>query len=355
MIHPTPIRISRRTRNLLLAGALAALLLIMWAAPSVPIIAIGGFALAIIISFPVRALSQIMPRGLAILVSFLSLAGLVVFAIAVLVPILIEQLSALIAATPAIAGEADRMLRSLVMMLADRNLLPGTPEDFISNLGEDLFNRAQALAERALGGLVGFVSGVISIGIALFGMLFVAAYLLIDVRRIKAAYLLAVPSRYRRDARELWDSFGFSLSRYLSGLAFVLIAQGVLSAIALAILGVPYAILLGAWVSITAIIPYLGAWLGAIPAVIVAFFVSPLTAVLTAIVFFAIQQIESNLLTPRIQGVAVRVHPIIILLAVIAGGEIAGLLGVVLAVPTVAVLRVLFDFFRVRITTEENY
>jgi predicted PurR-regulated permease PerM len=73
--------------------------------------------------------------------------------------------------------------------------------------------------------------------------------------------------------------------------------------------------------------------------------------VLTALVFLAIQQLEGNILTPRIQGHTLQVPSILIFLAVIAGGEIAGLLGVIFAVPTVAVLRVLFDFFRARLRT----
>jgi predicted PurR-regulated permease PerM len=134
-------------------------------------------------------------------------------------------------------------------------------------------------------------------------------------------------------------------------LGLVIAIQGALSASALYILGVPYALLLGVWVSISAIIPYLGAWLGAIPAVILAFFESPLTALLTAGVFLLIQQLEGNILTPRIQGQSLRVPSILVFLAVIAGGEIAGLLGVIFAVPTLAVARVLFDFFRVRLRT----
>jgi predicted PurR-regulated permease PerM len=163
-----------------------------------------------------------------------------------------------------------------------------------------------------------------------------------------------MPRRYRRDVRDLWDAFAFSLSRYLSGLGLVAIIQGALSAIALFFLGVPYALLLGTWVSITSIIPYLGAFLGAIPAVLLALFESPTTALLTALAFLLIQQLEGNVLTPRIQGQTLRVPSILIFLAVIAGGEIAGLLGVIFAVPTVAVLRVLFDFFRVRLRTRSQ-
>ena len=221
---------------------------------------------------------------------------------------------------------------------------------------QDLFGRAREIIEGMLGGLVGFISGAFNFGIVIFGIIFVAAYLLVDVRKVKAAYLKAAPRRYRRDARELWDAFGVSLSRYLGGLLFVVVIQGVLAGLALWILGVPYAILLGAWVSLTAIIPYLGAFLGAIPAIAVALiFESPTIAVLTVVAYVLIQQLEGNFLTPRIQGQALHMHPILVLLAVIGGGQLAGLAGVVFAVPALAVLRVLFDFFRVRVRTKLDH
>ncbi len=102
-----------------------------------------------------------------------------------------------------------------------------------------------------------------------------------------------------------------------------------------------------------AFIPYLGAWLGAIPAEIVALTVSPTTALLTAVLFLGIQQLEGNFLTPKIQGNTLRVHPVLVFLAVIVGGGLGGIIGVIVAVPSLAVGRVLFDFFRVRLTTED--
>ncbi len=350
--RPTPIRISARARNALLALGLLAFALLMWAAPSVPVTALGGFALAMALSFPVRWLSRLMPRGLAILVTFLVLIGVGALALLFLVPILIAQLGSLINAAPGIARGAGDALRDLLQPLSERGLLRGTPDDLMSRFGRDLLDLAQDLGRQILGGLVGFVSGAFGVALGLFGVLFVAVYLLLNVRRLKAAYLWTAPRRYRRDARELWDSFAFSLSRYLSGLAFVMVVQGAVSAVALSLLGVPYALLLGAWVSLTAVIPVLGAWLGAIPAVVLAFTVSPTIALITALVFLAIQQLEGNVLTPRIQGEAVNLPSVLIFLGVIAGGEIAGLLGVLFAVPTLAVLRVLFDFFRARLYTE---
>ena len=97
----------------------------------------------------------------------------------------------------------------------------------------------------------------------------------------------------------------------------------------------------------------LGAFLGAVPAVLVALAFGGLTdAFLTALLFLAVQQLEGNFLTPKIQGDTLHVHPILIFLGVIVGGGLFGILGVIVAVPALAVLRVLFDFLRVRLTTD---
>jgi predicted PurR-regulated permease PerM len=348
----TPIRISKRTRTVLLVLGGIALVLLMWFAPTVPVVLLGGFAVAMALSFPVRWLSHLMPRGLAILATFLILIGAVILALLVLVPILIIQLASLVKAAPDIAHDANATVRALLEPLSQLGLLPGTPDQFMSNLGQDLVDLAQGLARQTLGGLVRFVSGAIGVALSLFGVLFVAVYLLANVRKLKATFLLSTPKHYRRDAHQLWDAFAFSFSRYLSGLGLDMFIQGAISAVGLSILGVPYALLLGTWVSLTAVIPYLGAWLGAIPAVIVAFTVSPVTALLTALFYLIIQQLEGNVLQPRIQGSALNVPSILIFLAVIAGGEIAGLLGVIFAVPALAALKVLFDFFRARLQTE---
>lgn len=353
---PTPIYVSSRVLVLISVVGFAAFALLLYAAPIIPVVAFGGIALAIVLSFPVRALSRVMPRAFAILTTFLVLLGIIVLAFVFLIPLLVRQLRNFILITPAIANNANEFLLDLIEPLRQRDILLVPPEQVMQGLVSDLFDRARQLIESFLGGLVGFISGAFSFGIAIFGILFVAVYLLADVRKVKAAYLKAAPRRYRRDARELWDAFGFSLSRYLGGLLFVVLIQGVLATLALQLLGVPYAILLGVWVSVTAIIPYLGPFLGAIPAVIVAltfgsttFESNTTTAVLTVVAYVLIQQFEGSLLTPRIQGHALQVHPIIVLLAVIGGGQLAGLAGVVFAVPALAVARVFFDFFRARI------
>ncbi len=326
-----------------------ALLLLLRAAPTVLVVVLGGLALALVMLFPVRLLAQRLPWGWAIGVSFLLVVGLIGLGVAWLVPILVEQLGALVETAPELLRRGEQVLHRFLEPLTRRGFLPGTPEQFLARLGGDLV----AAAQSVLGGLLGkagrLVAGTFNTFITLFGMVFVAVYLLIDERTIKAAYLRMAPSRYRHDARELWDSFGYSFSRYLSGLGLSLAIQGALSALALYLLGVPFALLLGFWVAITALIPYLGSIIGAVPAVALALTISPRTALFTALVFLGIQQLEGNILTPKIQGDALRVHPIFVFLAVIAGGEVAGLLGVVFAVPALAAIRVLFDFLRTRL------
>ncbi|MGI9048504.1 MAG: AI-2E family transporter [Rubrobacteraceae bacterium] len=352
--RPARIPISSRTGKLLALAGIVALVRIVRYVLGALYIAGVGFAIALILSFPVRALSHIMPRWLAILLTYLLLVGLLILGALILVPLLVGQLRGLISSAPDIARSADRFARDLLQPLADRNMLSGTsPDQVISNVLDQISNRAQDFARNFLGSIVGYFSTAVNFGVNLLGALFVSVYLLLDVRRIKAAYLRALPHRYRWDGRELWNAEGSSLSKYLSGLALDLVIQGALTAIALFFLGVPYAILLGVVVSVTAIIPYVGAFLGGIPGVIVAFFVSPTTGVLTILVYIAIQQLDGNFIMPRIQGQVLRVHPIIVLLAIVIGGGLGGLVGIIVSVPLLAVLRVLFDFFRLRLDIED--
>jgi predicted PurR-regulated permease PerM len=350
--HPTPILISRRTRTALILAVIATLAYVVYRVPDVLAMTVGGIALALILSFPVGFLTRLMPRGLAILLSFLLVVGLVVLAVLYLVPLVVEQLVAFIGAVPGILSTVEQYLQDALNFLQNRGILPTNPDQLISRARDDLTSAAQTVAGSVLSGAFGIVYSTFGFAVTLFGVIFVGVYLLVDVRRIKAAFLRTAPHGYRQDAKTLWEAFGYSLSKYLGGLALVLAIQGVISAVGLFLLGVPYALVLGALVSVLAIIPYLGAWISGIVAVIVALTVSPTTALLTALLFLGIQQLEGNFLTPKIQGDTLHVHPVLVFLAVIIGGGLGGIPGVIVAVPTLAVLRVLFDFFRVRLNTD---
>ena len=357
---PTPIWVPKLIRNVLIVVAvltvLAALVFVAWRVPSALVIVVGGFALATLLSAPVRNLSRIMPRrsrGLAVVVTFLSIVVLIVVGAIFVVPRLMAQFATLSDSLPALAETGRRYLLVGLEQLDEWGILDGTPEQSVPMIERDISESIGGLGGGLLGDPSALVSGAFGLAIDLFGMIFVAAYLLADSRRIKVAYLTAAPRRYRHDARELWNAFEHSFSRYLSGLFLDLFIQGAVSALALYLLGVPYALALGAWVSLAALIPYFGSVLGAVPAVIAAFTVSPLTALFTLIAFIIIQQVEGNFLMPRIQGRSLHIHPVPIMLAVIVGWGLFGILGMVLAVPGLAVVRVLYDFFSIRLRTRE--
>ena len=198
-------------------------MLFLRAAPGVVAIALGGATFALALSIPVMVLSRFVPRGIAILTTVSVLLGIVVLGLIFLVPILIEQLSDLTFALPGIASDLDTNFRGLLQSLEDTGNMPVSTDEVLSTIGQDLLGRVEALARQLLASVTGFVSSVFDLGVLLFGAVFVAIYLLVDARKIKA-YVMAAPRRYRRDAGELWQALDVSLSRYLGGLALILVA-----------------------------------------------------------------------------------------------------------------------------------
>ena len=112
--HPTPIRISRRTRTALILAVLVVLAYVVYRVPSVLTTAVGGVALALVLSFPVRFLGRFLPRGLSILLSFLLVVGLFVLAALYLVPLVAEQFAALVRAVPGIATTVERYVSAVL-------------------------------------------------------------------------------------------------------------------------------------------------------------------------------------------------------------------------------------------------
>ena len=113
-----------------------------------------------------------------------------------------------------------------------------------------------------------------------------------------------------------------------------------------------YALLFGAWVAVTEVIPYLGPWLGAIPPFIYALVVDPISAIWVALLFLGIHQIEGHVVVPNVMGNALRLHPLLVIFGLGAGFELYGLPGALVALPLLAVGRALWEFFADRISFE---
>ena len=352
--EPTPIYISQRMRLVIIAAAVLAVIWLFSLAPSVLRLLLIGSTVALVLSFPVRLLERWVPRNVAILTVVGSTVTFAVIGLSLLIPYGISEISHFVQQLPAISDTVETELRNTLMAMYRRGWIDRHPDIVIEDAQGTLLNRGEVIIEQLLNNAVAALTRSFSIAITTFGVIFVATYLLIDIPKFKTKFVYSFSPAYRRDATQLWATIGDSLSRYLGGLLISILIQGGLATIALYALGIPYAIVLGVWMSLTAILPYVGAFLGAIPAILVALTISWEMAVLVALVYVAINQIEGNLITPRIQGTAVRVHPLLIFVAVIGGSQIAGPLGAILAVPTLAVVRVLVEFLWVRLQVPES-
>src|SRR5439155_6917096 len=113
-----------------------------------------------------------------------------------------------------------------------------------------------------------------------------------------------------------------------------------------------YALLFGAWVAVTELIPYLGPWLGAIPAGTYALVVHPISVLWVTILFLIIHQVEGHVVVPNVMGSALRLHPLLIIFGLLAGGEIYGLAGILVALPLLAAARAIYEFFSERVQLE---
>lgn len=345
----TQIPISPRTRNILVAVGILLLLLLFWRAPTLPKLLLTGMAVALVLSFPVKFLSRFIPRGIAVALVVLTMLALLVLAAVLLVPLAVSQLVSLAEQAPRFLESAYSLSRKIVVNLADLGLLDATPDEAMSQLQKTGADRIEGLLQASVLTAFDTLSGTVAGVFTTLSTILIAAYLLIDGERFRIGFIRMLPMQYRDDALVLWTDVVHALSRYLSGLLVSLTFQGVAATIMLTLLGVPYAILLGIWTSLGAIIPYIGSYVGGVPATIVGFTVSPTVGIVTALTYVVINFIDGNLIAPRVQGQAIRVPPLMIFLAVIAGGQIAGIWGALMAVPALAVARVVLDFLQDRV------
>ena len=293
-----------------------------------------------------------LPRVIAVVGVFAMLALAVVVALLVLIIPAVGQVQALI-------RDPSAMLRSVNGLIAWAGKLPYVGEH-ISRIdqqavsgfvGSNAPSAGQAL--HATTGFIGGVFGVFGTVLNLVLMLIVSIYLLLDRERITRAVLGAIPDTVRGHAIELFHAVEKTLIRYLRGQLTLCAIMGVIGwAIAFSVIG-RYSLLIGLWVALTEIIPVLGAFLGAVPAVLIALFVGGFyKALIVAGLFLVAQQLEGNILVPRVMGGSVGVHPLWVLFATLSGTALYGLVGAIFAVPAVAIIAATLRYLRDKLIFE---
>lgn len=294
------------------------------------------------LSLPITRFLELhkVPRLAAVAVTLVAIASVIAVLLIVLIPIVVEQLSIFASEAPRIArsieGWLDRLRERVGGGIGERQL-----ESLIDRASEVLSGYLAGVAT----GILGTLANVVGMLLAVIVGTVTAFYLLKDHDRIGEYMLRYVPESSKPLAVTLSEGVNGVLSGFLRGQIMVASIVGTLVGAVLLILGVPFALLLAVIAAVFELIPYLGPILAAVPAVLLALSVSPTTTALVLAAFFVIQQLESLVLSPRIIGAHIRLHPITIIFAVLIGARIMGVLGVFLAIPLAGVAKILAEQF----------
>jgi predicted PurR-regulated permease PerM len=275
-------------------------------------------------------------RGLAILLLYLVILLVVLGLLIVSVPPLLNFLMAVFA-----DGILTDHLRQLAVRVAQMGWgnyqmlipvirLPAQFEAYMAQTGDEVQREAWTITQNTLFGL----------GQAL--LLFTMAFYWLTAReRTLALLLLLSPKRHRNEVNAIWTDVENRLGAYVRGQVLLMLIIGVFACLGLLLLRVPYAIALGLIAGLTEAIPYVGPLLGAVPAVVVGFTVSPWIGLAVALYYLLLQAAENYVLEPRIMSSNVGLSPLVIIIAIVAGGMINGVAGAVLAIPLAGALQVI--------------
>lgn len=285
------------------------------------------------------------PKGLAILLIYLLFFGGAAYLIYRVYPAVIHELRDLNEHLPQLIEMYEKLIYQLY---ESTSFLPEAVHDKM----DTLIIRLETTVENLLGKLLGGFTKIFDVIVFITVIPVLVFYLLKDFKQIKAYFKKFIPEKHQPQTRKLLHAINDSLGNYLRGQLLVCLFVSLASLIAFHLFGIKYALLLAIIMGLTNIIPYFGPIIGAIPVIAITLTMSGKLIIFVLLAIFVIQLIESNLLSPYIVGKSINIHPIAIIFALLLGGQISGVIGMILAVPTLTILNVfathIFAFKRER-------
>jgi predicted PurR-regulated permease PerM len=264
------------------------------------------------------------PRTLAAVFVYFLFVGVFVGSIAGLVPAMIDQ-------TTSFASSLPRYLENAQLPF-------GLNKEVVNQFSGHLAN----LPEQTVGFLVSAFSNVLTI----FTIIIISFYMLLGWTNFDKQLAEIFGEKRGDDIRDMLQLLEIKLGSWARGQLLLMVMVGLSTYVGLVIVGIPYAIALGILAAILEIIPILGPFMAAIPAVIVGFSISPLTGVAVAALAFLVQQLENYVFVPNIMKKSTGLSPVITLIALVVGFKVAGVAGALLSLPTVITLQtILHPYF----------
>jgi predicted PurR-regulated permease PerM len=325
--------------------------------------------IALLLNPLVRGLGRAwIPRGFAVALVYLTFAALVVLAGIALATVVVDQTKSAAnrvddyftvehGQPPRTDAEHDvvRFQAWLNRHHLERVKVQKPALDFLHNAGSKDVSR---YSSKAISWAEGAAISIVSLLFSTVLIIVVSIYMLLDMQRLARLIDRRFPPR--PGSRPLMWRVEHALVSYVKGQLLLSLIIGVSAGLGVWLLGViglvpgadKYALLFGLWVAFTELIPYLGPWLGALPPFFYALAVHPVSALWIALLFLFIHQIEGHVVVPNVMGTALRLHPLLVIFGLLAGGEIYGLPGIFVALPLLAVVRAVWEFFSERVEFE---
>ncbi|MFN2627054.1 MAG: AI-2E family transporter [Gaiellaceae bacterium] len=350
------------------------LLLLVWAVAGVVRHALFLFIVAALIALLLNPLVRVfagawIPRGIAVAIVYLAFAAVVALAILALATVVVKQtrnasnrvdtyFTARSGQPPQTGAQHD--LDRFQVWLNTHHLrrvhVEKQGQSFLSNIGT---RDVEKYTTKALNWAEGAGLAVVQLLFSGVLVVVVSIYMLLDMPRFSRSIDRRFPPQPGGDP--LLVQIEHALASYVRGQFLLSLIIGGSAGLGLWLLGVTgavhgadrYALFFATWVAITELIPYIGPWLGAVPPIVYATFVHPLAALWVTLLFLGIHQLEGHLVVPNVMGKSLRLHPLLVIFGLLAGGEIYGLPGVLVALPLLAACRAIWEFFSGRIALED--
>lgn len=283
-------------------------------------------------------------RTLSILLVYLILITFIIIVLMSIVPRLSSEFENLVVLLPSYFNRIYDYFNNIFVKYSKHiDKLPpefqAIREVFLENL-----NEIQALLLNYIRNITSSVINIFSKMISFFIVPILTFYFLRDKDYFKKKIILIIPKNHRNDVVKIGRETDEILGKFVRGQLLVATFVGISTSIALLIIGVDFAIIIGLVAGIADIIPYFGPIIGIFPALIFALLKSPVKALWVIISFTIIQQLESNIIEPKIVGESVGVHPVVVMLALLIGGSYFGIIGMLFAIPMTIVLRIISGF-----------
>ena len=282
------------------------------------------------------------PVSVAVLtVYFFFLAAMVAAGI-FFIPELALNIRELMETLPELVGRYENIFNNFIFSINSSKWSDQVKEVILNEI-EDGIEAVQDLLVKVLENGLNIIMDIVRIIVDFTIAMVITYYIIKDGDKFRDYILFLLPRGWRAGAIDLGKKISRILAGFIQGQLMTALIVGVLETIGLMLVGMKYPLVLGMIGGLANIIPYFGPYIGAIPAIAIALTISPLKVAWVAGVFILIQQIDNNFISPKMIEGKLSLHPVATILAVLVGGEFFGITGMLLAVPVMAILRVLIN------------